>query len=294
MGWFKKLVQDIHDRGAKIDPIGTYVKKQTAKIPGSHAALEEGIYQGTIGEASWDPYAKNDQGGTEIAVGDIWGGGTNESKKPEKRQYGRAIGTAIGSYFAAGALSGATSSGSVAATSNVGEGAAYWDAGAGMYVDSATGAGLGSTAPAGYTIEGVAATSGEAVTVSYDSAAYKASADVAEQGMADSVAGNTGGASANTSWFQTAKQVASGASTVSSIVKAANGKGGTVSNGTIQQGANYPQGLQFGSGTVAATPAQKAIIADSEASTGDNTNVILLTVAGIALVIFIAGVKRHG
>lgn len=71
-----------------------------ASLPGTLEALGTGIYRGIRGDASWNPY---DEG---ASVADISALGTRWAQEPNKRQAGRAIGTAIGSYFTGGALSG--------------------------------------------------------------------------------------------------------------------------------------------------------------------------------------------
>jgi len=71
-----------------------------ASLPGTLESLGTGIYRGLKGDASWNPWDDN------ASVADISALGTRYSQDPRMRQYGRAVGTAIGTYFTGGALAG--------------------------------------------------------------------------------------------------------------------------------------------------------------------------------------------
>ena len=94
MGWLSSFFSN---------PVNTLFDT-AAKIPGSPEAGMQGIYGGLNGDLSWDPYSP------ENSVWDMGAGGTELSQDPENRKIGRTIGTAIGSYFTGGLLSGAMGS----------------------------------------------------------------------------------------------------------------------------------------------------------------------------------------
>lgn len=82
-----------------------------AKIPGSPEAVTYSVGQGMANNASWNPYSQNG-----ASVWDIGALGTQNSQDEDHRIAGRAIGTAIGGYFAAPALSAAQGGGALGST----------------------------------------------------------------------------------------------------------------------------------------------------------------------------------
>lgn len=133
--------------------------KNFSDIPG--LGISRALYQGFNGDLSWNPYSNDN------SVWDYAAGGS-ASEDPKNRQVGRAIGTAIGSYFTGGALSsmyGAAAGGALNGAAWAGAQAAGTgqDVGSATLKGAATG-GLGSYVagqdPAGYM--GVTNTAGKA------------------------------------------------------------------------------------------------------------------------------------
>ena len=69
------------------------------QLPGTPEAATQALAGGLSGDLSWNPY------GQENSVYDYTALGGNRSQNPQDRQLGRTIGTAVGNYFTAGALS---------------------------------------------------------------------------------------------------------------------------------------------------------------------------------------------
>lgn len=96
-------------KAVKYDPIAKAVMKTESKLPGS---LGAGLTALTAENVSSNPYKSG-----EASRFDIFAGGTKLSQSEDNRKAGRAIGTAIGLWFGAGAL-GAGSSGSTGAATS--------------------------------------------------------------------------------------------------------------------------------------------------------------------------------
>lgn len=102
MASFRGLLRKV----IKADPLTSKLMKLESAIPGSVGA---GLTALTAENVSSNPYKSG-----EASRHDIFAGGTKLSQDPEARKTGRAVGTAIGMWFGAGAA-GAGNTGALSA-----------------------------------------------------------------------------------------------------------------------------------------------------------------------------------
>ena len=121
MGWLSSFFDN---------PIST-TWNTLAELPGTPEAGTTALEGGLNGTYSWNPYSP------ENSVWDVGAGGDRLSEDPNNRQMGRAVGTAIGSYFTGGALGAYAESAGMGATAasaagQAGAGALFGGAQAGL------------------------------------------------------------------------------------------------------------------------------------------------------------------
>jgi hypothetical protein len=123
----------------KIDPVGGAILGFESKLPGTPGAAVAALSGGLDNSLSWNPYSSRN------SVWDMGAGGSILSQNPRNRTVGRAVGSAIGGYFGAGALglgAGAGADTGVAADAAATSGGLSSADTAALYGDAGYGAGL--------------------------------------------------------------------------------------------------------------------------------------------------------